>query len=69
MALTKSEEFAKKIVELASEDKLTVWELHKAADMAKEISDCSTVEIESIEKVDFPSQHICTCGGKGLFSD
>lgn len=69
MALIKSEEFAKKIIQMAAGENLTVVELCKAADMAKEISDYSTVEVESIEKVDFPSQHICTCDEKGLFGD
>lgn len=58
MALTKSEEFAKKIIRMAAEEKLTIGELYDAADMAKRISDNSTVKVESIEKTDFPSQHI-----------
>lgn len=55
----KTEEFAKKIINLAAEEGLTVRELYRAADMAKGISDNSTVEVESVEKTDFPSQHIC----------
>lgn len=69
MGLTKSEEFAKKIIQMAAEEKLTVSELYSAADMAKGISGNSTVEVESVEKTDFPSQHICTCDEKGLFGD
>lgn len=70
MALTKSEEFAKKIIKLAAEEGLTVAELYKAADMAKGISDNSTVDVESMEKTFFSSQHIATaCNEKGLFRD
>lgn len=58
MTLTRTEEFAKKIIQMAAEEKLTVGELYKAADMAKGISDNSTVEVEAIGKTDFPSQHI-----------
>lgn len=68
----KTEEFAKKIVRMAKEDGLTVRELYAAADMAKGISDNSTVEVESIEKTDFPSRHIVdtdTCDEKELFRD
>ncbi len=39
-------------------------------DMAKGISDNSAVEVGSIEKTIFPSQHIaCTCDRKELFGD
>ncbi len=70
MALTKLDEFAKKIIQTASEEKLTVGELCRAADMAKGISGNSTVDVESIEKTDFPSQHIAVaCDGKELFGD
>lgn len=58
MALTRAEEFAKKIIQMAAEENLTVRELYSAADMAKGISDNSTVKVESIEKTVFPSQHI-----------
>ena len=38
--------------------------------MAKGISDNSAVEVGSIEKTIFPSQHIaCTCDRKELFGD
>lgn len=68
MRLAKAEVFAKKIIKLAAEEGLTVVELYKAADMAKGISDNSMVEVESIEKTDFPSQHIAvTCDKKELF--
>lgn len=60
MALTKTEEFAKKIIQMAAEENLSVGELYRAADMAKGISDNSTVEVEAIGKTDFPSQYICT---------
>lgn len=69
MESTKPEEFAKKIISLAAEEKLTVGELYRAADIAKGISDCSTVGVESIEKAVFPSQYTCTGGEKELFSD
>lgn len=60
MNLAKTEHFAKKIIQMAAEEKLTVGELCKAADIVKGISDNSTVEVESVEKTDFPSQHIST---------
>lgn len=67
-SLEKAENFAKTIISLAAEEKLTVAELRKAADMAKTISENSTVECESVVKTDFLSCHICTdCDGKGLF--
>lgn len=59
MELIKTEEFAKKIIQMAAEENLSVGELYRAADMAKGISDNSTVEVEAIGKTDFPSQHIC----------
>lgn len=65
----KTEEFAKKIINLAAEEGLTVRELCKSADIAKGISDNSTVDVESVERTDFPSQHISTCDEKGLFRD
>lgn len=67
--MIKSEHFAKKIIKLDAEEGLTVAELYKAADMAKRISDNSTIEADSIEKTVFPSQHICACDGKGLFGN
>ena len=54
----KTEEFAKKIVRMAKEDGLTVRQLCMATDTAKGIADNSMVDIESIEKTDFPSRHI-----------
>lgn len=60
MELIKTEEFAKKIIQMAAEENLSVGELCSAADMAKGISDNSTVEVEAIGKTDFPSQYICT---------
>lgn len=64
----KTEEFAKKIINLAAEERLTVRELCKSADIAKGISDNSTVEVDSIEKTDFSSQHISVnLDGKELF--
>lgn len=66
----KTEKFAKKIINLAVEEGLTVRELYGAADMAKRISDNSTVEREAVAKTDFPSTHIVeTCDEKGLFGD
>lgn len=54
----KTEEFAKKIINLAAEEGLTVRELCKAADTAKEIADYSVVDKNSVEKPDYPSQYI-----------
>lgn len=68
--MIRSENFARKIIKLAAEQKLTVNELYGAADMAKRISDNSTVEWEAVAKTDFPSTHIAEmCNGKGLFGD
>lgn len=68
MALTKSEEFAKKIIELAAEEGLTVRELYAAADTAKGMADNSMADSKSIEKTDFPSCRIATCDGHELFT-
>lgn len=66
----KTEEFAKKIINLAADEGLTVRELYGAADMAKRISDNSTVDREAVERTDFPSRHIiATCDRKELFRD
>lgn len=66
----KTEEFAKKIINLAAEEGLTVRELYAAADMAKRISDNSAVNREAIGKTDFPSTHIAEmCNEKELFGD
>lgn len=63
----KTEEFAKKIINLAAEEGLTVREFSKAADTAKAIADYSVVDKNSVEKPDCPSQHIvCTCDGEEL---
>lgn len=68
--LEKTEEFAKKIIRLAAEEKLTVNELYKSADIAKAVADNSTVEREAVQKTDFPSAHIdTTCDEIGLFGD
>ena len=68
--LEKTEEFAKKIVKMAVEDGLTVRELCAAASVAKGIADDSMVDVESIERTDYPSRHIAEpCDGKGLFGD
>ncbi len=66
--LEKTESFAKKIVNLAAEEGLTVHELCQAAETAKAIAERSTVDKESINKVDYPSQFIsATIDGEGLF--
>lgn len=54
----KTEEFAKKIINLAAEEGLTVRELCKAADTAKGIADYSMVDKHSTERVDYPSRYI-----------
>lgn len=56
--MIREEEFAKKIVKLASEEHLTVRELWDAADIAKGISVNSMVDKGSIELTDFQSDHI-----------
>lgn len=56
--MEKTEEFAKKIIRLAVEEGLTAKELCRAVDTARWISENSMVDIESIEKTDFPSRHI-----------
>ena len=67
--LERSEEFAKKIINLAAEDNMTVYELCKAADIAKAVSENSMVDKESIEKTDFASCYITeTCDEEELFS-
>jgi len=66
----KTEEFAKKIINLAAEEGLTFYELCKSADTAKGIGAHSFVEKESASRVDYPSQHIaCRLDGKELFRD
>lgn len=66
----KTEEFAKKIINLAAEEGLTVREIYGAADMVKRIADNSSVEREAITKTDFPSTHIVeTCCEEELFRD
>lgn len=54
----KTEGFAKKIINLATEEGLTVREFYSAADMAKRIADNSAVDREAIVKTDFPSTRI-----------
>lgn len=56
--MIREEEFAKKIVKLASEEHLTVRELRDAADIAKGISVNSMVDKGSIELTDFQSDYI-----------
>lgn len=56
--MKKIEDFAGKIVLLAAEEELTICEFAKAIDMAKGISVNSMVEKGSIERTDFPSDHI-----------
>lgn len=66
----KTEEFAKKIINLAADEGLTVREVRKAADTVKAIADYSMVDKESAERPDYPSRHIVTdCDGRGLFGD
>ena len=64
----KTEEFAKKIIRLAKNDGLTVRELYAAANIAKGISDNSMVDIESIERTDYPSRHIVEYPNDQLFA-
>lgn len=66
----KTEEFAKKIINLAANEELTVREVCKAADTAKVIANYSAVDKNSVERVDYQSRHIVTeCDEKGLFRD
>lgn len=70
-SMFKAEKFATKIIGLAAEEKMTVEQLHYAADVVKEISNKSTVESVYVDKNDFPSRqrHISvTCDEKELFS-
>jgi len=68
-SLERSEKFAQEIITLAAAKKLTVAELYRAADIAKEVANNSIVDEESIEKTDFSSRHIvAACDGKELFS-
>lgn len=60
----KTEEFAKKIINFAVEDGLTVKELCMATDIAQKIAESSMVDNESVERADYPSHHIVyNCGG------
>ncbi len=69
-SMIKLEKFARKIIKLAAEEKLTVAELYSVADMVKSISDNSTVEWEAVAKTDFPSAHIVeSCNERELFGD
>lgn len=67
--LIKAEEFAKKIISLAADEKLTVCELYAAADKVKDIANCSTVDKGSIGKADYLSLHIADDNEKDLFED
>lgn len=68
-SLIKAEEFAKKIISLAADEKLTVYELYAAADKAKDIANFSTVDKSSIGKADYLSLHIADDNEKDLFED
>lgn len=66
----KTEEFAKKIINLAAEEGLTVRELCTAAGTAQGIAYNSMIDTKSIKKTDFPSRHIAEpCDEKGLFGN
>ncbi len=67
--IIKVEEFAKIIISLAADEKLTVCELCSAADTVKEIACCSTVDKNSIGKADYLSQNVADFDGKELFVD
>ena len=54
----KTEEFAKRIVKLAVDERLTVREFCESADMAQGVVYNSIIGNESIENTDFPSRHI-----------
>lgn len=64
----KTEEFAKKIINLAAEEGLTVRELCKSADTAKGIAYNSMIDAESIERTDYPSHHIVEYPNDQLFA-
>lgn len=67
-SIMKSEKFARKIINLAAQEGLTVKELCNAAEIAMGASYNSTVEWEAVAKTDFPSSHIVTtCDEKELF--
>lgn len=67
-SLKRSEEFAKKVINLAVEEGLTIGELHKAADIAKEVSGNSLVDYGSIEKTNFYFPIIAAYDGKEPFN-
>ncbi len=60
-SLIKQEQFARKIFNLAVEDKLTVSEISGALDMVNAISKNSIVDAEAIEKFDFSTIQMCCC--------
>lgn len=66
--IEKTEEFAKKIVTLAKEEGLTVRQLCMATDTAKGIAYNSMIDSESIERTDYPSQHIVEYPNDRLFA-
>lgn len=69
MALTKSEEFAKKIIKMAAEDGLTVGELRYSVTLARDIANNSTVRREAVEGISFPSEHYARPEKDNLFGD
>lgn len=61
--LTKTEEFAKRIVTLAAEEGLSVSELRTATYIAQDIASSSQINSDAPEKfVDYPSRN-CPLGG------
>lgn len=48
--MKKPEDFAKKVIKLAAEEKLTIDELSCAANMIKDISGYSVIDAQSIER-------------------
>lgn len=52
-SIARTDNFARKIINLAAEEKLTVKELCYVADMLKGIAENSTVECKSLERAGF----------------
>lgn len=69
MGLTKSEEFAKKIIQMAAEEGITVGELRYSVILARNIANNSAVKREAIEGISFPSEHYAKPEKDDLFGD
>lgn len=57
MCLTKSEKLAQKIIDIASEEAMTLKEFFYSMDIAKEIIKRTPMSRQCLEDYEFPSQH------------